>query len=1067
MMHWTEIRRGLTAKLTGSAPAGLFLAAGFLVAGFGFADTHSDKKQGLHLSQYAHRTWTAADGLPTTHIRDIVQTEDGLLWLATTSGFAQFDGSHTTIFNLVTTPEMISEDLKTLDVGPDQSVWVGFQGGGLLQYLDGEFTRHTIVDGRISTVSALLFDDAGTLWIGSNSGLFRKSPTGTIDQTGIPDVLRTISVWALFGEADGTIWIGTKTAGLFRLRQGKLNSFSVMNGLSSNSIHTVLRDRNGVVWVGTAGGLDRIEPDGAISSFSSDEGMTRDGVWELIEDHQGRIWVGSEHGLIRIDADSYEFLTAEDGILSDPRIRALFEDRDGRIWIGHYPGELTQLWRGPVVTYSTNEGLAENFVTSVVVDNDNTTWLTTFSGVIQTITNLGVTTVLDLRENGHPGITYSIAPVGNGESWIGTDNGLFHLTNDGLDVLTIADGLPSDRVRVVYVDPIDPSTLWVGTIGKGLCVYRNGRFTRIGVAEGLSGEDVQSILRNRKGDLWWGVENGLNLMSGDRITSFTSIAGIPVVQVHAIHESDDQTMWFGIGNGMVRFRDGEFKAFTTRDGLFQNLDWSILEHNGFLWSSSDEGIQRIPRDALSERTEGSRKVIPVQILGAENGMKNSECNGVGFPSGSKDRDNNLWFPTMDGVVRVDPQSSFFALGPPHAIITRVHTGLRSVASAPADNFPNTHRELEIEYTAPVFITPQPVLFSYKLEGYDDNWVNVGERRTAYFTNLSAGNYVFHVRATYDSGSVGEAATFTVSFPPHFYETWWFFLLALVTFLGITVWFVILLLRRQQTKTLIAEAELEKAREALVRRTRFTTIGHLAANIAHELKNPLGAARNSTYLVKRLLGSAPGPKVEEHLEIINKEICIAVKTIDEILAMTRDNPPEKRNIGVALIATDMFERGSDEHDDLRLELDIEPSSMTVFADPAQLNQVLTNLMSNAAHAMNHSGTIRLWARSSADHDTIRITDDGPGIPEEKREHIFEALFTTKAKGSGLGLTICRQIVGRHGGTIALEESKNPNHRGATFRIILPRNALDIDDLNNSTISARERQQNPETRTNRTH
>jgi signal transduction histidine kinase len=171
--------------------------------------------------------------------------------------------------------------------------------------------------------------------------------------------------------------------------------------------------------------------------------------------------------------------------------------------------------------------------------------------------------------------------------------------------------------------------------------------------------------------------------------------------------------------------------------------------------------------------------------------------------------------------------------------------------------------------------------------------------------------------------------------------------------------------------------------------------------------------------------------------------------------------------VALIATDMFERGSDEHDDLRLELDIEPRSMTVFADPAQLNQVLTNLMSNAAHAMNHSGTILLWARSSADHDTIRITDDGPGIPEEKREHIFEALFTTKAKGSGLGLTICRQIVERHGGTIALEESKNPNHRGATFRIILPRNALDIDDLNNSTISARERQQNPETRTNRTH
>jgi signal transduction histidine kinase len=215
--------------------------------------------------------------------------------------------------------------------------------------------------------------------------------------------------------------------------------------------------------------------------------------------------------------------------------------------------------------------------------------------------------------------------------------------------------------------------------------------------------------------------------------------------------------------------------------------------------------------------------------------------------------------------------------------------------------------------------------------------------------------------------------------------------------------------------------------------RLATIGQFAASIGHELRNPLGVMESSLFLLREHLGpeAASAPNVVKHLDRIGGEITRANKTIHDLLDLARNRPPHRQRTDVrplveATVATALLPPT------VVVEVNMLPE-LTVDVDPNQLQQVLINLFTNAGHAMNGSG--RIWVEGAALPDggaRLRIRDDGPGIPVEARHRIFEALFTTKAKGSGLGLALCRRILEAHGGTIELE----PTERGASFVLNLP-------------------------------
>ena len=249
-----------------------------------------------------------------------------------------------------------------------------------------------------------------------------------------------------------------------------------------------------------------------------------------------------------------------------------------------------------------------------------------------------------------------------------------------------------------------------------------------------------------------------------------------------------------------------------------------------------------------------------------------------------------------------------------------------------------------------------------------------------------------------------------------------------------------LLRQRQREKEHIEQELKKAERKLIRQTRLATIGQVAASIAHELRNPLGAVRNANYYLQRRLSNVD-PKWNEYLTIIEREIGTAERIISTLLEMSRAKDPTVQAVNLDEAVRKAFDR-IEETDGVSLHCTLKPAPFLVKADPEQLQQVLVNLLTNAVQAMDGNGQIDVTATLDEQFTIITIQDNGPGIAEDVRDEIFEPLFTTKAKGTGLGLAICRQLIERHGGTLDLVESATG---GAAFGIRLPQQSLETLEM----------------------
>ncbi|NQT14072.1 MAG: hypothetical protein HQ582_15065 [Planctomycetes bacterium] len=241
-----------------------------------------------------------------------------------------------------------------------------------------------------------------------------------------------------------------------------------------------------------------------------------------------------------------------------------------------------------------------------------------------------------------------------------------------------------------------------------------------------------------------------------------------------------------------------------------------------------------------------------------------------------------------------------------------------------------------------------------------------------------------------------------------------------------------LLDQQRHETERVETELGKVREELVRKTQLAAIGQVSASIAHDLRNPLGSVRNAAYYLKRILPKED-PQIAEFLGVIEEEVQAADRIIGGLLGMTQGREPGKQTVNLARLVTEVLNR-RDLRGAVRCRITTDPDPFEVSADPGQLRQLIGNLLENAIDTMGGHGEFIVEAARSAAYDTILVRDTGPGVALGVRENLIEPLVSTKAKGIGLGLAICRQIAESHGGTIDVAHHEGP---GAAFEIRLPR------------------------------
>jgi secondary thiamine-phosphate synthase enzyme len=237
-------------------------------------------------------------------------------------------------------------------------------------------------------------------------------------------------------------------------------------------------------------------------------------------------------------------------------------------------------------------------------------------------------------------------------------------------------------------------------------------------------------------------------------------------------------------------------------------------------------------------------------------------------------------------------------------------------------------------------------------------------------------------------------------------------------------------RRRLVVHVQGESQSERVRET--DQERLATVGQLVASIGHELRNPLSAIETSAYLLTQRLGAevAAEPTVSKHLEKIRHQVGIATKTVADLLELAKNRPPARVAVELLpLLETAMEYLHCPRAVSIVVEVD---RQLVVWADPDQLRIVVVNLLTNALDAIGAQGTITVAAERSDDGVALYVTDDGPGVAVTERERLFEVLYTTKPKGHGLGLPLCRRIALAHGGDIRLL----PSERGATFRLWIP-------------------------------
>lgn len=722
------------------------------------------------VTQYVSRAWRTEDGLPQVSVLAIVQTRDGYLWFGTQEGLVRFDGVRFRVFDRTNTPALRHNYVAALYEDSQGTLWIGTYGGGLTRLKDGHFTSYMAEHGLGSNVVwSMTGGPDGSLWLATGGGLVHLTHDRFEHYT-TRDGLPANTVLALGPGPEGSLWIGT-TAGLSRFKEGRFTNYSARQGLPHDVVTSLHDDGQGRLWVGTrGGGLARLE-DGRWSSYTTRDGLTNDFVTALRADRDGNLWVGTDGGLDRLAEGRLSRYGTAEG-LSGNGVRSLYEDLEGNLWVGTFGGGLNRLSDGPFTTYATSEGLSWDSTTAVYEDRQGSLWVGTARGGLNRFERERFS-AFTTRDGLPSDSVTSLFEDREGTLWIGTRAGLSLRAGGRIRRLSSVPGLDRRMVRALFQDRA--GALWIGTDDAGLIRLEGTSVSVHDTGTGLTGNTVFAILEDRHGSLWVGTDAGLNRFKEGALTTYTTKQGLASDIVLSLHEDDDG-LWIGTGGGgLSRFEGGAFATYDTTDGLYDDTVFSVLEDRaGFLWMSCNKGVFRVRKSDLQDHAAGRVPRLTSISYGRADGMKSSECNGRVQPAAWRTHDGRLWFSTTKGLVTVNPAALRPHTIPPPVVIEELIVDRQPMSDESA-SLPPGSAHFEFHYTALNFMAPEKVIFKYKLDGVDDDWVEAGHRRVAYYTRIPPGSRRFTVVASNSDGvwsETGAVLPFTIR--PYFHQTVWFY-----------------------------------------------------------------------------------------------------------------------------------------------------------------------------------------------------------------------------------------------------------------------------------------------------
>lgn len=1029
---------------------------------------------------------SAANSLSNNIVVSIIEDSQGFLWVGTAqNGVNRFDPKTGDFERFIPTNndfDSLSHP-KVYKVFEDQAkrIWVATEHGlnlylpdtkNFAHFYNNPLASQSLPAGPIVDITD---DGYGNLWIASNKTLahfnIERQTFKYFSAPHFPTQIQNIYL-----DTDKNLWVGTRLDGLYHLKfkndvrpknydpkkeyldsadleieiehfqHKETDAFS----LSYNDVRGVLRAKNGDLWVATEeGGLNvRRKGDNRFQHFKRNSAdphsISINDIWSLYQDRNGLLWIGTAGGGLNITQsfeNQFSRLThapySRNG-LSHEFVWDIEQDNSGILWMAtlngldRYDPKLDRFQH--ISAFITrNRQPVGNRIQSITIDDENNLWFGNQQGQVAVYSIDKKITVLVNRENYPEGIvSYNrirmVEKDRYGNIWIGTDDGLLKVDSQTKKIVTdyqfAEEGeLGGSTVRTLLQDK--HGIIWFGTWDEGLQKY-DPEFNSItqfknqlGNKSSLSNNTVRSLYMNSEGDLWVGTFNGLNKLSAENIAN----------------------------------EKGVFESYLEKDGLPNAAIYAIeSDLNGKLWLSTNKGLSQF--DPITKSFRNYNKA---------DGLPANEFNGNAV---KKTKEGDIYFGSVGGVVIVSPGISNNDLAEINVVITSVKVAgkyLKPEGLVIEQNdfeLPYQSNDITFKFASLDFYQAQRNQFRYKLAPYNKDWIEIKGLNQAVFTNLDPNHYTLSIQVKNVDGRWSDSnLSLSLIIKPPLWKTWWAYLIYIASLSSLFIF-----LMRKQKQSLQEQRNINRHLRKLDQLK-----DEFLANTSHELRTPLnGIIGIAESLVEGSAG-LQNQKTIDNLRLISdggKRLAQLINDILDFKKLSHHSLILHRKAVdlhsvievVVSLLTPLAEKKK-----LKVLNAVPADLPLIYADEDRIQQIFHNLIGNAIK-YTQKGNIEVLARLNVNELNIRVTDTGIGIARTKLESIFKPfeqlnmLESFAQRGTGLGLSVTRQLVEQHDGQIWAQSQEG---KGSIFCVTLPCWLDNVHIENNDdTDSDREVINNPE-------
>lgn len=823
--------------------------------------------------------WSMEQGLPQSSVNDILQTRDGYIWLATFGGLVRFDGVSFVTFDRFNTACMRSDRILRLFEDSSARLWVSTEDG-LLQFNGLQCRLHGFNEVAKSASALVVREDGnGRIWASVYDSPYRLVNDRFVAvpvETAESDINQAIA-------DSNSVWMAYSSQLLRTLGERIVLVKDLKAEVSDNIIDAVEYPVNsGIVYIGTSGnGISRYR-NGRIDKVAITQREHSSFIWKLHVDRNNRLWALNFYGMSLYNGTSFVDYEPYQG-LADVEIVSVIDDEEGNLWLGTTNQGLYQLRKSIISMIDRDQGLTTEQMLSLTRTPDGRFLFATNCGGVFEWTNgrARPSTINRFLPNQ---CVWSVFMDSKGRYWFGSRVPYVTESLDRPGIhLESQTGFPVTDVNAIAEDRF--GNMWFGSL-YGAVRYDGTRYRVFTKQDGLSHNDARVFYEDRAGRMWVGTAQGVNLIQGEQATIIHLAQGpnaLTEPYVRAIHEDVDGVMWFGTyGNGIFRWQNGNVTNIRKEHGLFDNIVSHLIEdESGEFWSGSNSGIFRTSRVLLNDFHHKRVNRVKSDFYGLRDGMNSAETNGGFQPNVIQDGEGNLYFPTVMGVAVVSTRDASSNDRVPPVFITAVRTDQRDWALGSLIELPYNTPYLEIEYTALNYQDAGKLRFRYRLLGLEESWIEVGNRRSALFTKLPPGEYVFNVSASVDGSVWNEiGASVTIVVVPPFWGTVPFRLAVVMVFL-----FAGPIVYISRVNKLKAEQERQRRFTEQLIESQENERRRIAAELHDGLGQQILVIKNRAELAQQSVTDLD--KTSHHLKEIMQS---AMSSISDVRSITHDLRP---------------------------------------------------------------------------------------------------------------------------------------------------------------------------------